>query len=287
MLMRQGVRQQLTMELRANHQEQFWTRLALAGLTAVQVGVEAISSPLLKAMGKGTKAIHNLAAHKYLSELRVLPSNNLITHHPASTLADVRETRRILALIPHWAPFRACPFLLMDGSPLYNSLAEEERARLKPRREVRLPRQVARYAISYAYRTPAVLGPGRPVMKAWDEFAREYKRDPAWRPDDHVRLDVLRVDPDTIRITDSRTAQTRFHEFSGDAARIYDACHAGLTLDAVARGTRLTVEVVRPALAMFSRLKLLLRVDDHYLSLALRPRDELLGRLFAEHPPDS
>ena len=56
-----GIRLKLFMELRANHPEHFWTLLALAGLESVQVGVEAIASPLLNAIGKGTRVMHNLA----------------------------------------------------------------------------------------------------------------------------------------------------------------------------------------------------------------------------------
>ena len=60
---------------------------------------------MLKAIGKGTRVVHNLTAHKYLSELGIEPTNNLITHHPASKVADVLETRRIVRQVPHWGPF--------------------------------------------------------------------------------------------------------------------------------------------------------------------------------------
>jgi hypothetical protein len=289
MLVQRGIRQKFFMELRANHPEHFWTLLALAGLGNVQVGVEAISSPLLKATGKGTRVIDNLATHKYLSELGVWPTNLLITHHPASTLADIRETRRIVSQIPHWSPFLPTEFGVEPGSPLYEGLGPEERAELKPTRCFRLPARTARYALEYAYEMPEQLNPGRDVMRAWSAFTRQYTREVARHRAEGPRLDVVRIAPDTLRITDTRHGRMRYYDVSGDAARIYDACHAGLRLDAIARTTGLSLETIRAALERFLRLTLVLRVDDAYLSLALRPRDELVRRFLVEesNPPMS
>jgi radical SAM superfamily enzyme YgiQ (UPF0313 family) len=281
LLVQRGIRQRSFMELRANHPEPFWTLLALAGLANVQVGVEAISAPLLKAIGKGTRVVHNLTAHKYLSELGVWPTNHLITHHPASTVADIRETRRILRQIPHWSPFRPIEFELIPGSPRYEGLSEDERAALKPTRRFRLPSAAARYALDYWFETPERLKPGRAVRRAWSAFARQYARARARHEAERPRLDVARVAPDTLRLTDTRDGQRRFYEFSGAAARIYDACHGGVKLEAIAQATGLPPETVTATLARFLRLKLVLRVEDCYLSLALRPRDELLRRFFA------
>jgi radical SAM superfamily enzyme YgiQ (UPF0313 family) len=282
MLVQRGMRHESFMELRANHPERFWTLLALAGLRNVQVGIEAVSSPLLKAIGKGTTVMHNLAAHKYLSELGIWPTNHLMTHHPASTMADVRETCRILRDIPHWGRFRPTRFELMAGSPLYEGLSRDERAALRPARRFRLPSGAARYALEYAFEMPETLNPGRDVMRAWSAFARQYTRELARHEADRPRLDVVRIAPDTLRITDTRHGQLRYHDISGDAARIYDACHAALTLDQIARATGLSPETVSAHLARFLRLRLVLRVDDSCLSLALRSRDQLLLRFFSQ-----
>ena len=283
-LVQQGVRQRFFMNLRANHPEPFWTLMALAGLEEVQIGVEAISSPLLQAIGKGTRVVHNLAAHKFLSELGIEPTNNLITHHPASTMADVRETRRILRHVPHWSPLRTTVFTLEPGSPLYEELRPEERAQLKPTRSFRLPSGAARYALEYGFKMPERLTPRREVTRAWSAFARQYTREIARYRTEGPRLDVVRIAPDTLRLADTRHGRVRHWDFSGDTARIYDACHAGLTLDQIAQATGLTLETITVNLMRFLRLQLVLRVDDFYLSLALRPRDELVRRLFLTPP---
>ena len=281
MLQRRGIRQESFMELRADHPEHFWTLLALTGLQNVQVGIEALSPPLLKAIGKGTTVMHNLAAHKYLSELGIWPTNHLMTHHPASTMADVRETCRILRDIPHWGRFRPTMFELVAGSPLYEGLSRDERAALRPARRFRLPSGAARYALEYAFEMPETLNPGREVMRAWSTFAREYKRGLARQEASRPRLDVVRTAPDTLRLTDTRYGRMRYYDLSGDAACVYDACHAGLTPDEIAQTTRLSPETISANLARFLRLRLVVRVAGSYLSLALRPRDELLLKFFS------
>lgn len=281
MLVRRGIRQRMFMELRSDHPEPFWTLLALAGVEAVQVGVEALSPPLLKAIGKGTRVIHNLATQKYLSELGIFPNNLLITHHPASTVADVRETRRVLDQIPHWSAFYPNEFLLEPGSRLYSRLGPRACAKLRPARSFRVPPPVRRLALEYAFETPASLRPPPQVMRAWDGFARHYRRALTRQQATQPRLDVVKVAPLALRITDTRTGKMSLREVSGDAAKVYDACHAGLTSGEIVAATGLSADSVRAALARFTRLKLVLRLEDRYLSLALRPRDELLRRFFA------
>jgi radical SAM superfamily enzyme YgiQ (UPF0313 family) len=279
-LVQKGIRQQSVLELRAAHPEQFWTLLALAGVECIQVGVEALSSALLSAMGKGTRAVQNLAAHKYLAELGITSGSNLITEHPASTLADVDETRRIVEQIPHWGPFRLSRFRLMAGSPLYEGLSKQERAELRPDYSFRLPSGAARYALEFSFEMPERLKLGREIRRAWLSFKRDYERERARHATRQPRLDLARVGSDRLRITDSRDGKMSYHDVSGAAARIYDACHSGLKLGEIARTTGLSSESVSAELERFLRAKIVVQVDDSYLSLATRPRDELLRRFF-------
>jgi len=282
-LLRKGIRLPSHMELRANHPEQFWTLLALAGVWCIQVGVEALSSPLLKAMGKGTRAVHNLAAHKYLAELGIMSGSNLIAEHPASTLADIDETRRIIEQIPHWGPFQLSRFRLMAGSPLYEGLSEQERAGLRPIRSYRLPPGTARYALEFSFEVPERLKLRRDIRRAWSSFKRDYERELARHEARRPRLDLERVGPDTLRITDTRNGKMLCHDVTGAAARTYDACHRGLKLGEIVQATGLSPQTVKAELARFVRSRLVVRVDDCYLSLATRPRDELLRRFLVSH----
>jgi radical SAM superfamily enzyme YgiQ (UPF0313 family) len=280
-LVQAGIHQRSFMELRASHPESFWTLLALGGVRSVQVGVESLSAPLLKAIGKGTSVMQNLATQKYLAELAIWPNNHLITHHPASTLADVRETRRILDLIPHWGPFLPSRFMLMAGSPLYDGLSREERASLEPIRSFRLPPGAARFAVEYSFQLPKSLRLAPDVARAWSAFERRYRRRRARHEVENPRLDVVRVGPDALRVADTRDGKLLFHDLSGAAARIYDGCHRPLRVEAIVEITGLSPRTVEAHLARLVRSRLVLRVGDVHLSLAMRLRDELVQRFLA------
>jgi len=59
------------MECRVHHPEVYWTKLALAGVEAIQVGIEALSPTLIRSMNKGTRAKQNLLVQKWLKELGI------------------------------------------------------------------------------------------------------------------------------------------------------------------------------------------------------------------------
>jgi ribosomal peptide maturation radical SAM protein 1 len=83
---------ELFYEMRANVRPDELVALWEAGLTHAQFGIEALSSSVLKRIGKGTRAIQNLEAMKTCFELGVRHGGNLITSFPGSTDAEVAET---------------------------------------------------------------------------------------------------------------------------------------------------------------------------------------------------
>ncbi|HET6439600.1 MAG TPA: radical SAM protein [Anaeromyxobacter sp.] len=282
--LRAGIRQCSPMELRADHPQAFWTLLALAGTPSIQIGVETLSAPLLRAMNKGTTVVQNLVAHKCFAELGIGTTSNLIIWHPASTLADVRETRRILRHVPHWGPFWPVRFALMAGSVLYQRLTPEQRAGLRPARASRLPAGLARYALDESFEVPETLLPAPEVRRAWNAFAAEYQDAVFEHRNRPTRLEEVRVGPETVRVTDTRRGGIVLHELSGEVARVYDICHAGASAREIALCTGLSTSAVQAAIRRLERSRLLLRVDGCYVALALRQRDALVRDLLASGP---
>jgi Radical SAM superfamily len=131
-LLELGLRFPCFMEMRANHPERFWTKLALAGLQSAQIGIESVSAGLLRRIGKGVKVIRNLATQKHLLELGVTSLSNLIVGHPRATVDDIVETRRVLSVVPHFRLFDLSGFHLAAASPLYEGLRPEEPAAAAP-----------------------------------------------------------------------------------------------------------------------------------------------------------
>lgn len=276
-VIRHGLSFDAFLETRAHHSQDYWIKLALSGASMLQIGVEALVTRLLSALKKDTKAIQNLVAQKCLTEMGVHSGSNLITHHPRSTLADIAETKRVLGYIGHFEKFDLSHFVLMAGSPLFTELSDAERAALQRDEPSRFPRSLRSYETALAYASPESLGPSREVYRAWDRF-----RDWFHRPRPVTKLVAIRLGESDLVVTRQTPEALTSHRFQGDEARIYDACHAGLQLGKIVEETKLAQPSIEAFLARAIDARLMLKVDDFYLSLALRPRDELVSRVLSK-----
>lgn len=267
------------MEMRVHAPERFWTKLAASGVTEVQLGIEAVSETLLKAIGKGTTVIQNLRAAKYLAELGVRSLSNLITHHPKSSTTDVDETMRIVRLLEHFPEFCLSPFVVSYASPVYNELGEDQKTRLVRGFEW-LPMDLRKYSFprDLAYSYPEEwLDPA--VVVAWDEFRdwyeSDWKRVTARRP----TLSVNKKGREELVVVDTRFRQNLCYTLEGPAARILNLCHAGVTVTEIVDRTGLGHDIVRSNLRELLTGAILIEASGRYLSLPLRPRQELLDNL--------
>lgn len=93
-------------------------RYRKGGLTTIQVGIESLSTSLLKKMNKGTTAIENIAAMRQSAEAGIQLEGNLITDFPGSTTEEVAETLKNLDFILPYTPLSAASFFLGHGSPV-------------------------------------------------------------------------------------------------------------------------------------------------------------------------
>lgn len=104
-------------ELRASIRPMDILRLWEAGLTRAQIGVEALSSSLLRRLGKGTTVIQNLQAMRTCLELGVTTASNLIVGFPGSTAEEVAETVEVIqSYALAYDPPRIGDFRLSVGS---------------------------------------------------------------------------------------------------------------------------------------------------------------------------
>jgi Radical SAM superfamily len=267
------------MELRASHPQQFWTKLSLAGIDHIQIGVEALAPRLLAAMNKGTTVSQNVRVLKWLKELGIESWSNIITHHPKSTLEDIKVTKQILPQIAHFDRLDIANFALMMSSPIDETLIAEERRQLVERHACTWPKSVSPYLVRYSqFELPARLEDGA-VMCAWDEFV-SWEQNRFDRYGKRAAMTQTRCEPRQLVIVDSRWGEPREYFLKGDSAIVYDACHQGRTLDELRQATRFTETLIRRELDQLLKAKLLLEVDGGFLALALRPRDELVCSYF-------
>jgi ribosomal peptide maturation radical SAM protein 1 len=107
-------------EIRAATSLEELIAMSSAGMTEVQVGIEALSTSLLKKLNKGTTAMENLEIMKNC-EAPGLPTlaANLIIQFPGSDEKDVEETLVNLEFARPFRPLKATPFWLGYGSPVW------------------------------------------------------------------------------------------------------------------------------------------------------------------------
>ena len=110
---------QMFSEIRATTSLKTLGKMRSAGMTEVQVGIESLSSRLLKKMNKGTTAIQNLEIMKNCEALGLKNVSNLMLHFPGSEETDVRETMQNLMFVMSFRPLKAVYFWLGLGSGVW------------------------------------------------------------------------------------------------------------------------------------------------------------------------
>ncbi|MBM9537354.1 RiPP maturation radical SAM C-methyltransferase [Desulfobulbus alkaliphilus] len=107
-------------EVRAMQHPQQYALCRQAGLTEIQVGIEALSNSLLERMNKGTRVLDNIAAMKFALEQGIRLSGNLILEFPGSTTMEVADTMTALQAVFPYPPLQVATFFLGLGSPVHS-----------------------------------------------------------------------------------------------------------------------------------------------------------------------
>lgn len=270
-----GIRLEGLMELRAHHPESFWTKLNLAGINTVQVGIEAFAPNLLAAMQKGTTVSQNIRVLKWLKELGIVSCSNIVTHHPKSTLEDIRITKRILSQIVHFERLDISNLAVLLGSPIDTTLTTQERRNLVERHTCCWPKSLLPYFVTNnEFDLPPRLE-DKTLMKAWDEFIT-WEKDLHNQSSESATMTQTRYGPKQLVILDNRFNESRQLWLEGDSAVVYDTCHRGATFKDLHETTGYSETFLCNELDHLIKAKLLLEIDGWFLALALRPRDELI-----------
>lgn len=109
---------EIFLETRAQIKKEQLKLMKKAGVKEIQVGIEALSTSLLKKMHKGTTAIQNIAIMKYCEEVGIINSANLITCFPGSEEGEVIETLRNMDFVLPYRPLEGIKFWLGYGSAI-------------------------------------------------------------------------------------------------------------------------------------------------------------------------
>jgi ribosomal peptide maturation radical SAM protein 1 len=106
-------------EIRATTPLPVLKAMQAAGMQEVQIGIEALSTRLLKKLNKGTTTIQNIEIMKHCEMTGISNSSNLILHFPGSDQKDVDETLGNLDFVLCFRPLKTVHFWLGLGSPVW------------------------------------------------------------------------------------------------------------------------------------------------------------------------
>ncbi|MBU2521865.1 MAG: RiPP maturation radical SAM C-methyltransferase [Proteobacteria bacterium] len=108
-------------EIRATTTQENLKIMHDAGMSEVQIGIESLSTRLLRKLNKGTTAIQNLEIMKNCEQLGIVNNSNLILQFPGSDMDDVEETLRNLEFATSFRPLRQVNFWLGLESPVWQN----------------------------------------------------------------------------------------------------------------------------------------------------------------------
>lgn len=263
-------------EIRAWTEREVLLAMAGAGMAEVQVGIEALSTGLLKKLNKGTTAIRNLEIMKDC-EASDLPSlsSNLITHFPKSDGRDVEETLANLQFALPFQPLKATPFWLGYGSPAWSDPGAYgiRGVRNHPYYACLFPPEVLK---TLALMIQGYRGKAReqerlwhPVKKAVESWEKTYKNlhdRPAGGP-----ILSYRDGGSFLIISERRCGRDDMtHRLRGTSRSIYLFCQQNRGIaEILGRHPGFGEDRVLPFLSMMVEKKLMFTEGNRYLSLAV------------------
>lgn len=262
-------------EIRASTPRPMLEAMKVAGTEEVQVGIEALSTRLLKKLNKGTTAIQNLEIMKDCEELNIANVSNLILHFPGSDAEDVQETMRTLDFATWFRPLRFVHFWLGLASPVWQDprafglravFNHPNYAALFPSdvfRSVRFMIQAYRGDLGHQRR---LWQPVKKKVRAWKRTYVEIRKGESRDP-----ILSFRDGRDFLIIRQKRLhAEPMTHRLIGTSRALYLFCQRHRSLKRIVGqfpGTG--EEKIIPFLKMMVDKKLMFEEDGKYLSLAV------------------
>jgi ribosomal peptide maturation radical SAM protein 1 len=248
--------------------------LGACGMREVQIGIEALSSRLLKKLHKGTRAIQNLEIMKNCETLGIRNISNLILQFPGSDEQDVAETLRALEFALPFYPLKAVTFWLglespvwqhpkkfgiqaMYNHPNWSFLFPEDICR-------NLPLMIQAYRGDLTYQKK-IWKPVKKKISDWQKQYAETQRDAGDAP-----ILSFRDGRDFIIIRQKRfRAEPAVHRLVGGSREIYLFCQKHRSIKAIFSAfPDISDDTILKFLRMMVDKKLMFAEKNRYLSLA-------------------
>jgi len=269
-------------EMKTNMSRRNISALLDAGMGAAQLGIETFITPVLQMIRKGATAVQNLQTLKWLSEPGIEVKWNILYGFPGEEPDDYAALADLIPALVHLAPPLAVGCVRMDRfAPYFNDPAAWGMTRPRPHAafghvfplaEDCLARLAYYFEYDYADgRDPmAYASAALEEIERWQELAgtvtlRQFDRS------DGITL-----------LTDTRPCATALqHRLTRWRRELYRHCDRGHTLktlmataDEWAGDETPSRQTVQQQLDQWCADRLMVHLDDRYLSLALRADED-------------
>lgn len=271
-----GLDLRLFSEIRAKTSRAVLEAMASAGMQEVQVGIEALSTGVLKKLNKGTTAMDNLEIMKNC-ESPHLPdlTGNLILGFPSSDSQDVAETLDHLSFAVPFRPLKGVDLWLGYGSPLWRD-PERYGIRLKgnhPDYRHLFPAEALEklrfMMLGYhggVRHQRQLWAPVRKKLAEWRAFYDRMHQEPGFEPILSYR------DGGTFLIIRERRPndEPMTHRLKGTSRAIYLFCETQRSIaEILARFPQFGEDRIRPFLRMMVDKRLMFTEGERCLALAV------------------
>lgn len=241
-------------------------KLGDASVSFLLCGIESLNTNILKLLRKGSRAFHNIRLLKWALESGINILWFILYGIPGEQKEDYDEMISLLPMLYHLLPPKAAePVEMHRFSPLYN---ERESLGLKNVRP--------NYSYHGMYKVPS----GRMLrLSYFFEFDFEKNHSSAdlknavkeWQTQVGESKLFYIESGENIYIYDSRpVAIQKNYAFEGLKKLIYLACDGGATFHGLLHSVGIGAEELHLILEGFCSAKLMLYVDNRYLSLAVK-----------------
>ncbi|SPD73037.1 conserved hypothetical protein [uncultured Desulfobacterium sp.] len=262
-------------EIRASAGRRMLENLYEAGMTEVQIGIESLSSRLLKKLNKGITAMDNMEIMKHCEALGITNAANLILHFPGSDETDVAETLRTIRFARFFRPLRIVSFWLGIHSQVWENPKKYGLTAVfnHPYHKELFPEAVCRrmHFNIQDYRGPKIY-----QRRLWQQVAPAIRK---WRKDYSLLHSnpydgpiLTQHDGQSFLIVRERrlNEEPLIHRLQGASRKIYLFCEHHRSFEEIKeRFSQLQADKIRSFLNTMINKGLMFDDYDQYLSLAV------------------
>ena len=277
---------QIFYEVKANLRKDQVQRLAAAGITQIQPGIESFNTEILRMMQKGVTAIQNIQLLKWCFEYDVEPSWNILYGFPGEQATQYHDLPNVLRLLFHLPPPVGITPIIFERFSPYHFDPARYGLKLTPFPIYRMlyPEHLIDYE-KIAYYFEGEWGQQRdpkeyiqPTINGYREWLEYWLKNEV--------LFYYERGPKFVTLHDNRPLkrkakiQGRKIVLDEIQSRIYLFCDGNRSFRSIQQmlENSLAPEETRALLEEFVENGLMFREDDRYLSLAVRCRSAFRQR---------